>query len=139
MKPAEGLKDGRYPRGAKKLGLILAVVFLASNLWVFKLFTRPKLTHIPIHASQTLAKCASLNAKPGPPASFHERSESDRYQPGTRPVLLRNAKIWTGRVDGLEVVEGDILLDRGLIKAVGDVDSSLLAKDIATVDVKVRT
>jgi imidazolonepropionase-like amidohydrolase len=42
-------------------------------------------------------------------------------------VLIRNATIWTGRVDGEEVVKGDLLLDRGLIKAIGHVRRSDLS------------
>ena len=39
---------------------------------------------------------------------------------------LQNATIWTGRVNGLEVLKGDILLDAGLIKKVGVVDDALI-------------
>jgi cytosine/adenosine deaminase-related metal-dependent hydrolase len=41
-------------------------------------------------------------------------------------VLIRNATIWTGAVKGLEVVRGDVLLDQGLVKAVGVVEQGLL-------------
>ena len=53
-------------------------------------------------------------------------------------VCLQNATVWTGGADGLEVVNGDILLDGGIIKRVGDVGVDLLAQytDIARVDAK---
>jgi imidazolonepropionase-like amidohydrolase len=46
---------------------------------------------------------------------------SDRYEQGIPAVLLKNATIWTGRESGKEVIHGDLLLDKGLIKAVGDI------------------
>lgn len=96
---------------------------------------------IPLNAAAILARCRSINLKPGPPDSFYGRVESDRFQPGTSPILLRNAKIWTGRVEGLEVIEGDLFMDRGIIKAVGKVDHSLLAAhdNLVTIDVEVRS
>ncbi|KAJ7589790.1 hypothetical protein C8J56DRAFT_1139426 [Mycena floridula] len=77
-----------------------------------------------------------MEMKPAPSASFYSRSTSDRFQPGTKPVLLRNATIWTGRVDGFEVIKGEILMDGGIIKAVGRVDKALLPADVSIVDVK---
>lgn len=69
----------------------------------------------------TLHRCLQLNSVPGPPRDFHLRTTSDHYEPGTTAVLLKNASIWTGRASGSEVIHGDILLDKGLIKAVGDI------------------
>jgi imidazolonepropionase-like amidohydrolase len=48
-----------------------------------------------------------------------------------------NATIWTGGAKGLEIVEGDLLLDRGLIKAVGRIEPRVLEKyrtDLVTLD-----
>ncbi|TFY76655.1 hypothetical protein EWM64_g7357 [Hericium alpestre] len=81
---------------------------------------------VPIHAQRILAQCAMLKMAPGPPAGFRERKESDRYEPGTKPTLIRNATIWTGARDGTEVIYGDVLLDKGIIKALGYVPSQLL-------------
>jgi imidazolonepropionase-like amidohydrolase len=61
-----------------------------------------------------------------PPKDFFSRSESDRYVAGTPPTLIRNATIWTGRFDGHEVVSGDVLLDKGIIKGVGEVEQSVI-------------
>ena len=41
-----------------------------------------------------------------------------RTQPGTKPTLIRNATIWTGKGNGTVVVSGDILLGDWIIKAV---------------------
>ena len=43
----------------------------------------------------------------------------------------QNATIWTGSADGLDVVKGDILLDRGLIKRVGLIEESLLSQYVS--------
>ena len=75
--------------------------------------------HHDPHLAPLVARCRSLHAKAGPPRDFAKRSESDRYVPGTRPVLLKNAKIWTGEKNGTEVVQADVLLDKGIIKGVG--------------------
>jgi hypothetical protein len=56
-----------------------------------------KVINVPLHAQETLAKCRSLNVTPGPPDNFHSRKVSDRFARGTKPVLLRDAQIWTVR------------------------------------------
>ncbi|KAJ7931230.1 carbohydrate esterase family 9 protein [Mycena leptocephala] len=61
-------------------------------------------------------QCTALG--PGPPDNFHSRTESDRFVKGTKPTIIRNATIWTGLDDGKEVIQGDILIDKGLIKKV---------------------
>ena len=72
--------------------------------------------------------CNSIRTPAGPPQSFNTaaRTENDRFAPGTPPVLLRNATIWTGASNGTEIVSGDVLLDRGLVVAVGYIPPSLL-------------
>lgn len=91
---------------------------------------------IPSHASETLAKCRGLHAVPTPPPDARRRASSDRYEKGTKPYLIRNATIWTGRVNGLEILNGDVLLDKGLIKAVGKTDRAKLEslEDIVVYD-----
>jgi hypothetical protein len=56
-----------------------------------------KAVNVPLHAQETLVKCRSLHVTPGPPDNFHSRKVSDRFARGTKPVLLRDAKIWTVR------------------------------------------
>jgi hypothetical protein len=106
------------------LGILLLVCLQAVVLT----FRTQSLTTsiIPIHASETLQKCRRLHTKPGPPPDFSLRQQSDRFVFGKRPTLLRNATIWTGGINGLEIVEGDLLLDRGLIKAVGKIQQNVL-------------
>ncbi|KAF9481555.1 carbohydrate esterase family 9 protein [Pholiota conissans] len=77
-------------------------------------------THRPPYAATILVQCAQLHAIPGPPPNFHERTRSDRLEPGTRPVLIRNGMLWTGGENGTEVLQGrDILLDDGIIQSIG--------------------
>ncbi|KAI6000811.1 hypothetical protein EDD15DRAFT_2362285 [Pisolithus albus] len=73
----------------------------------------------PFISTDILARCSALDMSPGPPPEFYSRSVSDRYEPGTSAVLIRNATIWTGSAGGNEVVAGDILLDHGLIQLIG--------------------
>ncbi|KAF9017012.1 hypothetical protein BDZ89DRAFT_1117848 [Hymenopellis radicata] len=75
--------------------------------------------HPPVHATATIARCQSLLQPAGPPPDFHDRTESDRFVPGTKPTLIKNARIWTGLHNGSQVVDGDILIDKGIIKGVG--------------------
>ncbi|KAI0374139.1 composite domain of metallo-dependent hydrolase [Pilatotrama ljubarskyi] len=73
---------------------------------------------LPLDASTILGRCNSLHLTPGPGPEFNRRTHSDRFQPGTTPVLIRNATIWTGLKNGSEVFHGDVLLDKGLILTV---------------------
>ncbi|KAG6832611.1 hypothetical protein H0H92_014447 [Tricholoma furcatifolium] len=82
--------------------------------------------NVPINAAEILQKCSLLNAEPGPPVDFYSRTQSDRFQEGTPPTLIRNATIWTGRVSGHETIIGDLLLDKGIIQVVGDISPSTI-------------
>ena len=100
--------------------------FLALSISI--LVTQLRTVHIPFlyrrvppHISLAISRCQHLQLKTGPPPGFYRRTRSDRYVEGTKPVLLRRARIWTGEKNGTEVIRGDILLDMGLIKAVGHV------------------
>ncbi|KAJ6468464.1 hypothetical protein C8R45DRAFT_1018898 [Mycena sanguinolenta] len=113
--------------GGRSLLLVVLAILLASNLAIFGFFRQPqRLTKVPLHSETTLARCRALDAKPAPPPSFNLRTRSDRFQPGTRAVLVKNATIWTGRVDGLEVLKGDIFMDGGIIVGVGVIGQSVL-------------
>ncbi|KAI0828485.1 carbohydrate esterase family 9 protein [Trametes gibbosa] len=102
---------------------LVAVQYLSAYSGVF-LRTEPRAVRVPLHAEAYLDKCRLLDAKPGPPPEFGRRTHSDRFVPGTKATLIQNATIWTGRVGGLEVLHGDILLDGGIVKRVGHVGSA---------------
>lgn len=75
----------------------------------------------------------------GPPKGFHKRSQSDRFAHGTKPVLIQRGTIWTGRNNGTEVIHGDILLDKGIIKSVGHLRRGTLemyGSDLVVIDAK---
>ncbi|CAE7231904.1 unnamed protein product [Rhizoctonia solani] len=102
---------------------------LLAEAWTHNILNLPhvpKSHPIPPHALESLSKCKSLNIQPGPPKSFWSRTESERWEPGTPPTLIQNATIWTGGDHGNEVLLGDVLLDKGIIKAVGRVPPALL-------------
>ena len=69
-----------------------------------------------------------LHVQPGPPADFSQRTESDRFVDGTRPTLIRNASVWTGDPSHYEIIGADILLDKGIIKFVGQVSEENLVE-----------
>lgn len=129
----------RQTRHGRSQLLALLALLLASNFAAFGFFFQPqRLAKLPLNSEETVAHCRSLHVKPAPPPSFNLRTQSDRFQPGTRPVLLKNATIWTGRVDGLEVLKGDILMEGGIIVAAGVVKQKLSdMKDYDIVDAQV--
>ena len=118
-----------------------SLLFLASQLTgknTSKFFlSSPKAP--PLHSSAIIAKCHRLQMQAGPPQDFHIRTHSDRFEEGTRPVLVKNAKIWTGGKNGTEVIQGDILMDNGIIKNIGYVQSrslELYGKRLMVLDAK---
>lgn len=86
----------------------------SSNAWTHS-------QSIPLDAPEILMRCATLKARPGPPSNFLDRKESDRFEEGTPATIIRNATIWTGEKNGTEIIYGDLLLDKGIVQAVGQV------------------
>lgn len=115
-------RKSRVPLLVKLLVLssLASLSFLSYTLFSFPGWHRG--SRVPPHAAEIQARCRALNTKPGPPSCFHDRTMSDRFVKGTSHVWIRNATIWTGRVQGLEVIQGDVFLMNGIIKAVGHVD-----------------
>lgn len=131
--------NSKIPRAGARLrwpllGIALFTLLVTNSL--YRASGNEKLVVVPRHLVQAKARCAQLKLNPGPPPDFGSRAASDRFIPGTPATLIKNATIWTGRVDGLEIIQGDVLLDQGLVKAIGRVDVSLLAavKDMVTVE-----
>lgn len=72
------------------------------------------------------AICNYVQRPAGPAFDFALRRESNRFEPGTPPTFIRNVRIWTGEDDGNEVIDGDVLVDKGMIRSVGRIPMSLL-------------
>lgn len=124
---------------ALKTTVLLAVAscsLVAYNLASGSLRQNEEPVNVPMNAQQIIQQCHSLYTLPGPPKNFNSRSESDRFQRGTKPILIENATLWTGGKNGHEVVSGSLLLDKGLIKAVGRIDQTILDsyEDLDVVD-----
>ncbi|KAG1759992.1 hypothetical protein EDD22DRAFT_980832 [Suillus occidentalis] len=95
---------------------LVSVVFFHSSTFISSALSQSSPQEIA-HRSQILSECAYIHAKPGPPPNFHFRTQKN-----TTPVLVRNATIWTAADNGHEVLTGDLLMHRGLIKAIGNVE-----------------
>ncbi|KIM40067.1 hypothetical protein M413DRAFT_446222 [Hebeloma cylindrosporum] len=108
------------------LAAVLLVVALATYYSATLNWGHAGSATVPINAAQIVQKCQTLNILPRPPNDFDQRIQSDRFETGTPPTLFRNASIWTGRVSGHEVIVGDLLLDKGIIKEVGQVKRGVL-------------
>jgi hypothetical protein len=124
----EPLRGANIPNRRHKLKALLALLALclvsltctfywheySSNAWTHS-------QSIPLDAPEILMRCTALKAKPGPPSSFLERKVSDRFEEGTPATIIRNAAIWTGEKNGTEIIHGDLLLDKGIVQAIGQV------------------
>jgi hypothetical protein len=113
------------------LGLVLCALAVHHVYFSFPGDYSSVPTNTKTHRAALLSKCANIHIPAGPLPSFRTATRvgegSDRWVAGTPPTLLRNAKIWTGARNGTEVVYGDVLLDKGLIVAVGYIPPTLLA------------
>ncbi|KAF9242017.1 hypothetical protein BU15DRAFT_44398 [Melanogaster broomeanus] len=106
--------------------LVAAVAALYISGWMSLQIATPPSALELARREDILHQCKYIKTPPGPPANFHTRQESDRYVSDTKPTLIRNATIWTSGRNGTEVIEGDVLLHKGLIKAVGHIPPRLL-------------
>jgi hypothetical protein len=83
---------------------------------------------LPTFVKEGLKQCDLIARPPPHPKPFTSaRKVSDRFVEGTKSVLLKNGTVWTGEKEGEEILYGgSVLLQGGVIKAVGD-EGSLLA------------
>lgn len=97
--------------------LLLGVALATLAPWPFP----PAPPTIPSHIAAGLESCKANKFVPGPPVGFAERITSDRFVEGTKRVIIKNARLWTGNEGGKEVVENaTLVLDGGIIAYVGD-------------------
>ncbi|SJL07643.1 uncharacterized protein ARMOST_10993 [Armillaria ostoyae] len=113
----------RLRQSSRSVGIVILIFFLVPIAITQTFFTTP---HIPPHAAATIARCQYSQQSAGPSPNFYDRTENDRFVPGTKPTLIKNAKIWTGLHNGTQVLEADILIDKGLIMGVGSYGHSQL-------------
>lgn len=116
--------------------LVVSVTCVAYiTLHATEITSSHRVQRLPINADAILSQCAALHEKPGPPADFLAREVSDRFELGTRPTLIRNASIWTGTQNGIDIMYGDVFLDKGIVKAIGHVSDALYAnRDVDVYD-----
>ncbi|CCM02332.1 uncharacterized protein FIBRA_04424 [Fibroporia radiculosa] len=118
--------------------VVATATFLAYNAYLSSITANAtkRVQHVPLKAQRILAQCAALQAVPGPPENFLARDTSDRFEPGTRPTLIRNATLWTGARNGTEIVYGDVYMDRGIVKGIGYIPQALYAGvgDVEVID-----
>lgn len=117
-----------------RLGLLSFIAALALS-FLFPLKVHPE-TWASIQVPPAVVHCQRLSFNSTIP-SYFVRKSSDRYVPGTKPVLIKRARIWTGERNGTQVIRGDILMDKGLIKSIGRVSAVALVSykdDLITID-----
>lgn len=115
--------EGRSRRWSRVYLLVLCVALYyyyagsAENLAGYRTLDADTLAK----RERIVAQCRYTRTPAGPPIDFHSRDQSDRYAPDTKPTLIKNARIWTGAENGTKIIQGDLLLHKGLIKAIGNV------------------
>lgn len=130
---------GRRPWSSSRVTqrIIWGTIFLYLLVHSFNLnfyWGSGKTENIRIQAQREAlrAHCASLHTPAGPPPDFNPVTRrldgNDRFVPGTKPVLFRNAKIWTGGRNGTETIHGDLFIAKGVVQAVGYVPQNLINK-----------
>ncbi|KZT70361.1 composite domain of metallo-dependent hydrolase [Daedalea quercina L-15889] len=97
-----------------------------------------RIHHVPLNAETILSQCTALRETPRPPTDFFARDASDRFEPGTKSTLIKNARIWTGARNGTEIVYGDVYLDKGVVKGIGYIPDYQYTseRDVIVVDAK---
>lgn len=120
---------------SSRMPIFVVLISLAALLSILVSYSHPdvssaplenSLQPVPVNAQKILARCMSLKALPGPPPAFNSRDISDRHEPGTNATWIKNGVIFTGEKNGTVVIEGDLLLDKGIVKAIGRIPGWML-------------
>lgn len=109
--------------GLMSAWLVTTLIFLGfftQNHWLpfGDIFKNKHYRSRPSNHKEVLRQCHGLKARVET-SDIIQRTRSDRFEKGTRPVLIQNARIWTGKRNGTDIFRGDVLLENGLIKSVG--------------------
>ena len=127
----------RWPWLNLRLLTFAVIVLTALSFTIQRKFDSKRVVRVPFNANAVTARCKALNMTPGPAPGFDSRTQSDRYQLDTPDVLIRNATIWTGGMDGNEIITGDILLSSGLIEVIGTQINVTGNVGVTTIDARV--
>lgn len=138
-------KNGRKIKYAL-LGVLatLATMHLLSSGPFFPL-PRPQPKTTPDFIKAGLARCEEVRTMPPDTSNFaKDRTMSDRFEVGTKSVLLSNGTLWTGAQNGEEVIYGgSVLLKNGVIFKIGkhsdvmtDVQALLEKEEVETIDLE---
>ncbi|KAK2463223.1 hypothetical protein APHAL10511_004878 [Amanita phalloides] len=84
----------------------------------------------------SVTRCAGLETEARDTKDFQRRSHSDRFVTGTKPILIKGGKLWTGDKNGTEIIIGDVLLDKGIIRRVGRSVTVAHTAEIIVIDAK---
>lgn len=80
----------------------------------------------PVNAQEVLNRCAALKATPFVSETFRSRKSSERYEYGNNATLIRDATIFTGKDNGTEIIHGDILLEKGIVRGIGRIPARVI-------------
>lgn len=115
------------------IAVATAISIVSTSAWTFTKFSGFSFAVDPSNvvtpnfnaeAKQAiLSRCASLKITP-PSDLFYSREVSDRFEHGTNATLIRNAIIFSG--NDTDVIRGDILLDKGIIKGIGKISGRVI-------------
>lgn len=121
------LDSSRYFKATTQKRTLVIFLLLCGCLQLFYYASRTRISpEVAASRAAILQQCQYIKSPAGPPPDFDFRTQSDRHVPGTNPLWLKNARIWTAARNGTEIFFGDILLENGLIKAVGYIPPRLL-------------
>ena len=143
----------RHQRRFVRLVILALLGYVAYRHWSggsAPLYDRDTHSQLSLGRLQAeYAQCATLRAVPEDPSGTRDRNA--RYSAGQRPVLIRNATVWTGEPavgttveranagDGYTWITADVLLEHGLIKRVQhDIRGASLPDDTEIFDARGR-
>ncbi|KAF2119667.1 amidohydrolase [Lophiotrema nucula] len=123
-------KRRRRRRTIRLLAAVFLAYFAISAFKIARNTTKPASALSTERLREDHATCTRLRTVPVEPKGT--RDQNKRWVKGTKPVLIRNATIWTGEPapgtsaqdaragKGWEWINADIFIDHGLIKAIGE-------------------
>ena len=137
-------RAGLLPNVAKCIALAALALYTVTYGIRLPQFGDSSKSEISDVVKRGLAKCEAIKLMPPDTTHFRvNRTISDRYEPNNaKPVLLKNATVWTGGDNGEEVLFGaSIYLKGGVVVSVGtakDVQRQIVDHGVEEIDVEGR-